>query len=235
MTNRGISIRSLAKQLGLSKTVVSDALNCRDSVSPATARKVRAAAEEAGYRPNPLASTVMSLMKRNDRSSLRGTLALVSVHEPQRPPGAAIFNSGLFEGARQRALSLGFQLQVFNLGQGDLTPQRLQQILEWRGIRGVLLLPVWDTPSIADFDWSKFAVVYMDYPVGEPRFHAVCDGNRAPRRSGAVREVRRRDRRRLQPEVLRRGERQLRDRVTDRQRDAARAWSRACRPSVRGR
>lgn len=174
------TLRTLAAQLGLSKTVVSDALNGRPGVSSATARRVVAAATAAGYQRNPLTSAVMSRLRRKTSAGrVRDTLALVSLHEPGRPVGATPFNRAVQEGAEARALALGFRMESFCLGYDGLTPRRLDEILQCRGIRGVLLLPVWALPEFTEFDWSRYAAVYAEYPGAAARFHAVCSDHHA--------------------------------------------------------
>jgi LacI family transcriptional regulator len=174
------SIRTLAAQLGLSKTVVSDALNAMPGVSKTTALRVQRAAAAAGYRQNPLTSAVMSKMRRKSGPGrVCGTLAVLSVHEPGRPVGATPFNQAVRDGARQRARELGFNLEEFCLGHEGLTPRRLDEILRWRGIRGLLLLPVWETPDFGSFGWADYAVIYADYPSRVSMFHAVCSDHHA--------------------------------------------------------
>ena len=175
-----VTIRTLAAQLGLSKTVVSDALNGLPGVNAATADRVVAAAAAAGYKQNPLTSAVMSRMRRKSGASrISGTLAIIGVHEPGRPAGATPFNRAVQEGAQRRALELGFNVESFSLGLAGLTPRRLDEILRCRGIRGVLILPVWALPDLTGFDWSGYATVYADYPSRISRFHAVCSDHHA--------------------------------------------------------
>lgn len=181
MSNSPLTIRSLARQLGLSKTVVSDALRGQSGVSRMTAQRVVAAAAAAGYRTNPLTSAVMSRLRREaDARHIHGMLAIVSIHEPGRPAGATPFNRALREGAQQRARELGFDAESFSLGYQGLAPRRLDEILQARGIRGILLLPSWNLPDFHGFDWSRYATVYADYPGGAAlRFHAVCSDHHA--------------------------------------------------------
>lgn len=47
------TIRALAKQLGLSRTTVSEALRGLPRIQQRTAKRVRDAAEKAGYHANP--------------------------------------------------------------------------------------------------------------------------------------------------------------------------------------
>ena len=65
VTDRDVTIRALAKQLGLSRTTVSEALRGLPSIQRETAKRVCAAAEKAGYRANPMASAVMSQIRRS--------------------------------------------------------------------------------------------------------------------------------------------------------------------------
>ena len=53
-----ITISDVAARAGVSTTTVSHALSGRRSVSPATAARVRQAADELGYRPNQVASSL---------------------------------------------------------------------------------------------------------------------------------------------------------------------------------
>ena len=55
-----MNLKSLAKNLGISETTVSRALNGYPEVSERTRARVLAAAQEAGYRPNPLARSLAS-------------------------------------------------------------------------------------------------------------------------------------------------------------------------------
>lgn len=55
-----MNLKSLAKNLGISETTVSRALNGYPEVSERTRARVLAAAQEAGYRPNPMARSLAS-------------------------------------------------------------------------------------------------------------------------------------------------------------------------------
>lgn len=55
-----MNLKSLARNLGISETTVSRALNGYPEVSERTRARVLAAAQEAGYRPNPMARSLAS-------------------------------------------------------------------------------------------------------------------------------------------------------------------------------
>lgn len=122
----------------------------------------------------------MSQLRRKAAAGpIHGTLAVIGVREPGRPAGATPFNRAVLRGAQQRAGELGFQAELFILGQEGLTPRRLDEILKCRGIRGVIILPVWAMPDITSLDWSHYAAVYADYPGAVSSFHAVCSDHHA--------------------------------------------------------
>jgi LacI family transcriptional regulator len=168
------TVRSLARELGLSHTTVSDALRGMGRVDPATVLRVRKAARDAGYKRNPLAAAVMSELRRSRGSTFRGVLAAVDVAEPQRSDPHGSFHSELVTGARQRAAELGFKLEAFVVDQANLTVQRLDSILQSRGIHGLLVLPSWYAPDWSGLDWTHYAGVYTDYVIERPALHCVC-------------------------------------------------------------
>ncbi len=168
------TLRSLACVLGLSRTTVSDALRGSPRVDPDTAARVRKVAREAGYRRNPLAGALMSELRRSRGTAFRGVLAAVDFTEPERPSHAASYHKELVTGANTRAVELGFKVESFSVGHAGVSVQRLDSILQSRGIHGVILLPSWDEPDLSALDWSRYAGIYTDYIIERPALHSVC-------------------------------------------------------------
>src|SRR5476649_1315046 len=173
MSKPNPTVRSLARSLGLSRTTVSDALRSAGRVDPATVLRVQAAARAAGYQRNPLAAAVMSELRRSRSGTFRGVLAIVDLYEPGRSPHG-VFHRELVQGASARAVTLGFKTEEFVVGRHGLTLQRLDTILQSRGIHGVFLLPAWDEPDWSALDWSHYAGIYSDYNVEQLSVHCVC-------------------------------------------------------------
>jgi LacI family transcriptional regulator len=167
------TLRSLARSLDLSLATVSAALSGSGRVKPATARRVIEAAELAGYRSNPLASAVMSEVRRSGNSTFRGLVAVVDMDEKDRPLASVRYHADIIRGAAERAAVLGFKLETFVAGGEGLPVPRLDAILKARGIRGVVLLPAWNQPDLSCMDWSGFAGVYADYVIETPALHSV--------------------------------------------------------------
>ena len=128
------TLRSLAKILGLSRTTVSDALRGSPRVDPNTALRVKQAAREAGYRRNPLAGALMSELRRSRGATFHGVLAVVDFNEPDRPKEGAPYHHELVAGLNLRATELGFKVEQFSVGHAGISVQRLDSILQSRGI-----------------------------------------------------------------------------------------------------
>lgn len=174
MAARAPTLRSLARDLGLSRTTVSDALRNSPRVDLQTAARVREAARVAGYRRNPLAGALMSELRRSRGTAFHGVLAAVDFNEPDRPAHAARYHRALQVGAETRAIELGFKVEKFAVGHAGVSVRRLDAILQARGIHGVILLPAWDEPDLSNLDWTRFAGIYTDYIIERPALHSVC-------------------------------------------------------------
>ncbi len=169
------SLRQLAQQLGLSHTTVSEALRGSARVRPATRAKVLKVARDMGYKRNPLAGALMSEMRRSRAGTFRGVLAVVDLDGPAgRPEGAVRYHDELAKGAAKRADELGFKTDSFAVGKAGLSLERLDKILQSRGISGIFLLPVRETPDLTRLDWTHFSGIYSDYVIERPGLHAVC-------------------------------------------------------------
>lgn len=169
------SIREIARGLGLSHTTVSEALRNSPRVNPNTRRRVQRAAKAVGYRPNPLAGALMSEMRRARSGTFRGVLAILDLDGPDgRPASSNRYHRELVRGASTRAAELGFKTETIVTGMRGISDARLDGILQARGIRGILLLPIARKADLSGLDWSHFAGVYTDYLIERPALHAVC-------------------------------------------------------------
>lgn len=169
------TVRSIAAKLGLSRATVSNALRGLAGVNEQTRQRVRAAAEQLGYQTHPFAAQVMSQIRRSAGDKQMGTLAVLELFEPTRPAGASSFHGDLLSGVKERAMTLGFSIDHWRFGNGsDVSLRRINQILECRNIRGIVLLPSFATPDLTDLDWSRLTGVYADYLIQRPALHSVC-------------------------------------------------------------
>lgn len=167
------SINTLARSLGVSRTTVSDALRGKGRVSDEMREKVRRAAETAGYRTNPLIATVLGAINRGRGTTFRGSIAVVDLHEQTHWPHGP-FPREVVAGAKERAAEMGFSLAEFVVGPEMMPWQRLDTVLQSRGINGIIVLPAWFEPDLSALDWSRYAGIYMDHVTAGPSLHSVC-------------------------------------------------------------
>lgn len=169
------SVRALAKELGISHTTVSDALRNNPRVNRKTCERVQEAAREFGYKYNPLAGSIMSEIRRSSVGAFRGSIAVVDLDDTRtRPSGAAAYHGLMLQGAKEAAARLGFKVDHFNLAGGHITVSRLNSILQSRGIKAVLFLPVLGKPAISELNWDHLTGIYTDYLIDDPPIHTVC-------------------------------------------------------------
>lgn len=181
-----VTIRTLAQKLHLSRTTVSDALRNHPRVNSKTRELVQAKAREAGYRFNPLASTLLSEIRRARLTSFQGVLATVNLEEADRVPFQGTYWQDLRQGACQRAEQLGFKIEHFVVGDHGVSVPRLEKILVASGIRGVLIMPTWHKPDFTRLTWKDYTGVYADYLIDRPALHSVCPDH--PRAMGMALE-----------------------------------------------
>jgi LacI family transcriptional regulator len=173
MPPRNLSVRDIARSLNLSKATVANALNGTSTVATSTRERVLGAAAKMGYRHNPMMGAFMSAIRRSRRAAFQGTLATVEILEARRPPHGP-FHSKLLQGCTDAALAFGFSMDSFQVRPTRASANRLNSILKARGIRGVVILPTWQTPDFSQFDWSFLTGVYADYITEKPKLNTVC-------------------------------------------------------------
>src|SRR5687767_13899235 len=109
------SLRSLARQLGISAATVSLALRDSVHVGPATKKRIVQAARRAGYSPNPLVGSLMASVRRASHGSFQGALIAVNTSAEEQPT-LTLYHQQVFEGAQHRARELGYSLELCWVG-----------------------------------------------------------------------------------------------------------------------
>ncbi len=169
-----ITVRQIAQHLNVSHTTVSRALKNDPRISEAVRRKIQAAAETLGYRPDPMLSALAAYRKGRTKKSIGAELAWINCWpEPKRLRTFKEFDL-YWTGAEEEAGRAGYRLEEFCCP-ANLSPERLEKILCARNIRGLLLTPAWSTaaPDWKHFDWNKFSLVRFGYSLPAPATHLV--------------------------------------------------------------
>lgn len=173
-----VSLRDIAKTVGVSHVTVSLALRGHPRISEKTRELVRQTADELGYRPDPMLAALANY--RRSKSDAPITAAVAWINAWQRPDDLRSHKEFDFywKGAAAAAEKFGYRLEEFRVGK-ECSPRRLHEILTTRGIQGIMLPPQDPHPDWGGFPWEKYAVVRFGRSLREPRTHLVTSDQSA--------------------------------------------------------
>jgi LacI family transcriptional regulator len=168
-------MKDVALAAGVSRATVSLALRNDRSIAATTRSRIYAVAEKLGYKTNPLVSALMSAIHARRLSQKHTVLAYVTT-DPQFAPWRTwrMFVE-MQEGAKSRAEELGYRLEEFALRAPGMTPKRFAQVLQARGILGLLIAPLPHGERVIELDFTDFAVVGIDMSVASPLIERVSN------------------------------------------------------------
>ena len=152
------SCKTIAQVAGVSRMTVSMALRDHPRVAVATRERIKKIAKEQGYTPDPNLTELMCYLRKRDVSKEEPVIALLN---GKRKPLSELSGEALLirEGARERAAALGFKTEDFWLHEPGMRIQRVVQILQARGIRGIVVLPVEALSDVFSLPQEEFTGV----------------------------------------------------------------------------
>lgn len=140
---------------------VSLALRNQAGVSQETAKKIRHIADQLGYRPDPALSALIHY-RGGKSKKIRAGLALLTGWDTREEWIESRVGRLAWEGAKSRAEDFGYSLEHFWIGKNGSLAKRTADVLESRGIRGVMLAPLLLPWTEINFPWERFAVVTLE-------------------------------------------------------------------------
>jgi LacI family transcriptional regulator len=168
-----VSLRDIAAHLGVSHVTVSLALRDAPRVSVALRAKIKKAADEMGYRPDPMLQALAAYRGRKSKPAIHSALAWINAWPRAEDLRLHKEFDLYWKGASEGAAKLGYRLEEFRLDR-QLTSQRLHRIFRARGIRGILLPPHGSLqPDWQDFPWEDYSVARFGRSLKEPQAHLV--------------------------------------------------------------
>lgn len=149
----------IARRAGVAQSTVSRALSNHPALPAATRRRIQTIARQLGYTPNPLVSSVFGAMRRRQGRTNLGTLAFLTAHATPDAWRSVPTYRDFFRGAQERAAEQGFALESHWAADPALSGRRLGEILEARGIRGLILSTRVQESGLPALAWDRFALV----------------------------------------------------------------------------
>ncbi len=173
------TLKDIAARAGLSIAAVSMALKNHPSLPAKTKDRVKKIAAELNYAPDPALS---ALAAHRNQLRVRNNFSVIGlISNWKNPDDWTKLNSAqeVIEGAKSRALELGYTLQHFWARADGATPERFSKVLKTRGIRGIILAPFEGFQDRFDLDWESFSIVTIEKPAKYPFFHHVMQNQYA--------------------------------------------------------
>lgn len=154
-----MTLRDVARAAGVSVSAVSYALRGAANIPAETAARVRAVAEQLGYRPNARVGELMAHIRQARPLEKAEPLAFVYLEGDRALAKQNGFAQEVETAARRHAARGGYRLDTFWLSEVEGNARRLAGILTARGISGVLFAPTVGRARIElDWPWENFAV-----------------------------------------------------------------------------
>lgn len=152
------TIRQVAAKSGFAVMTVSQALRNDTRIALKTRQKIKQVAEKMGYKPNPIAQMMAA---SRSKGKILGNLACIMGHPDADPIHRNPMYELSFEGLKKRAEYLGYGLDRFWAYDPAVRSERLQGILEARGIMGVILFAL--RRSELSLNWDLFALSSISF------------------------------------------------------------------------
>lgn len=168
-----VTLQDVAAKAGVSISTASRSITGAVTISKITRARVRSAAEELGYRYNPLLGEVMRATRRGVHNHYLGTLAYITPCDDVEEWRSTATLCRHWAAARDQASRFGFGVSEFALGSKGMSARRLGDILKARGIGGVLLAAFPNEPFELELPLDNFVTVPVGHMIQRPQLDCV--------------------------------------------------------------
>ena len=168
-----ISLRDIARKLGISHVTVSLALRNARTISEERRKQVQETAKAMGYRPDPVLSALAHY--RESKRALRISSCIAWLNFWPAPEKLRSYREfqAYWTGAQDAAALGGYRLEEFVWNRRHPI-RRLEKILNTRNVLGILLPPNPTLPDdFAEFNWQEFSFVRFGYAIKSLQGHVV--------------------------------------------------------------
>lgn len=159
---RYLTMRDVAKAVGVHPTTVSMALREHPSIPPETRARIRAAAERLGYVRDPLLDAFNTHRVRTSRVQQTQCVAFIADSHTSTLFEGASYHPRVYEGVRAAAEMLHHTVEVFSYGGAHLSASRLNSIISSRGIAGVLISTFNVNTTDLALGWDNYCAVKIE-------------------------------------------------------------------------
>ena len=169
-----VSMRDLAREVGVSVSAVSLALRNSPKVSKKKREEIREAADRIGYVKDGRVAELMEHMRTFRLKERLSTIAVIisdiRKSELKGYPRMVSLTRGVEDEARKNGYGVDFMF-LKDLG---VSPKRLRDILIARGIKGIVVMPFQAGVGEFAMDISGFCVSTPGYSIIKPTINRAC-------------------------------------------------------------
>jgi LacI family transcriptional regulator len=172
MKEKRVVLRDVAEKAGVHLTTAARAMKNDPRVQPDTLARIQEIAKEMGYMPDPMLSALSTYRIATRPSLYHGTVGWIT-NFPTKD-GWAVESFKLYRlGAAEALARHGYLLEDFWLREPKMTGRRAAQILQSRGIRGLLVCPLPTHCGRISLSLENFAAITFGYTMARPAIHRV--------------------------------------------------------------
>lgn len=170
-----MSVRLIAVRAGVSPSTVSLALRGSEKISPETRERIFAIAREIDYRPDARIHELMARVRSTQgRKDAQACFGVMSLYPEARPWERSTHLGRIHAGMARRAEALGYRLEPLWLRAPGMTQRRFREILDARGIEGLVCFgsddPLAPFPEALD----HYAIVVVGLSIRTPLHRVIC-------------------------------------------------------------
>jgi DNA-binding LacI/PurR family transcriptional regulator len=169
------TLETIAKRCGVSKVTVSLALRGSLRISAGMRARIAEVSTEVGYVPNPMVSALMASIRSNRKSKFICNLAFITAFPERRGWRENPSFLRYHVGAKARALSLGYGMDVYWMGEKENYGPELSKFMSNRGVLGLLLSPLPEYGTKLGLRWKSFSTVAFGHTFHEVPAHRVTN------------------------------------------------------------
>lgn len=163
----------IAKALGITQAAVSMALRNHPRISAEMCNKVSAVAKQLKYRPNIYVNTLMTSVRAGRKPGDYGAVGLLIEDRSMAAWHSIEPRKVFYQGVIKKAAEIGFHVEPFFLHEPKLNIKRIDQILQARGIVGLILAPPYHGNRSLDLQWSRYAAIGVGFGWEEQELNRV--------------------------------------------------------------
>jgi len=169
-----VTIKDVARTAGVHFTTVSLALRHHPSIPVSTRERIEAEAKRLGYTPNPIFGALTHFRVHGRVRATPPRVAYLVNHQIEALPHEKAF----WQGAREQAEMLGYELELISVSQGHHDSKSLARYLRGQNITGIIIAGFEPGLSELKLDWDDYAIVKINSLHMEPEATSVSNDQR---------------------------------------------------------